>query len=41
MKKWYVYTFEDGYVFIAGKLSKKELAWEEYRHGKCVSITDY
>lgn len=41
MKKWFTYTFEDGYVVISRRMSKNDLAWEESRHGKCVSIKEY
>ena len=38
----YRYTFEDGYwCWYCGKMDKNELAWEERKHGKCVSIVKW
>lgn len=36
---WKKYTFADGYsVDVRGGLGKTELAYEERRHGKCLSV---
>lgn len=35
---WKEYTFADGYITICKGMSKRELAWEESKHGKVVSI---
>ena len=37
-KVWKEYLFTDGYREICYGMSKNELAWAEYKHGKLVSI---
>lgn len=37
MKKFYWYTFEDGYSVCVKGFSKQELLIEESKHGKLVS----
>lgn len=37
---WKNYTFADGYrIDVRGGFGKTELAAEERRHGKCLSVT--
>lgn len=37
MRKYYWFTFEDGYRVLAMGLSKQELSVEERKHGKLIS----
>ena len=38
MKKFKEYVFEDGYRCVVYGMSKNELAWEELKHGKLISV---